>query len=175
MMTMAYIHGHPWDATGDQPLRDTAQRGYAAVYCGSTPTHTTASSRVLVHKEFSGPTLAPRNSFSAGTADSLLCCPPVLFPAAGRPVSLIGVKTSIQQNPCCIWSDLLTAEQPSAKPVTTLCRVPFFSSHLCFLLLLLLLHDVTVLKNSTIAREVKTVKDDSAANRQNGLIHTPYG
>ncbi|CAN0067936.1 unnamed protein product [Pylaiella littoralis] len=32
-----------------------------------------------------------------------------------------------------------------------------------------------VLKNSTIAREVKTVKDDSAANRQNGLIHTPYG
>lgn len=32
-----------------------------------------------------------------------------------------------------------------------------------------------VLKNSTIAREVKTVRDDSAANRQNGLIHTPYG
>eukprot|EP00752_Nemacystus_decipiens_P010965 g9745.t2 len=32
-----------------------------------------------------------------------------------------------------------------------------------------------VLKNSTIAREVKTVKDDSAANRQIGLIHTPYG
>ncbi|CAM9859795.1 unnamed protein product [Ascophyllum nodosum] len=32
-----------------------------------------------------------------------------------------------------------------------------------------------VLKNSTIAREVKTVKDASAANRQNGLINTHYG
>ncbi|CAM9282967.1 unnamed protein product, partial [Laminaria digitata] len=32
-----------------------------------------------------------------------------------------------------------------------------------------------VLKNSTIARDVKTVRDESAANRQNGLINTPYG
>lgn len=32
-----------------------------------------------------------------------------------------------------------------------------------------------VLKNSTIARDVKIVKDDSAAARQNGLLNSTYG
>lgn len=64
-------------------------------------------------------------------------------------------------------------------------KVPF-ESHLLFTMSLIctsfmlasmpiIAWSSVVLKNSTIARDVKTVRDESAAARQNGLLNSAYG